>query len=349
MSKFASNQWYAAAWLGEIGEQPLARRILDVPVVLFRDLDGRVSALLDRCPHRLVPLSMGTMTERGLQCGYHGMVFNGAGKCVYIPGQDMIPPRAEVRSYPVEEKYGLAWIWMGEADRADPAMLPDIPHHGDEGWELIDNGYQHHPSNYLNIVENLMDPSHTTFVHKQTIGNPAAANKGVKMERTDEYIVAYKWILNSPPSPMDTAIKDFGDEKVDRGVFFYFFVPSVSRVDVITMPAGLEPTEENFDKGLRNNSYKFLTPETDGTTHFFWLHLRNYKVGDKAWSEKMRGIFEKTFNEDRDIEMAMQQWQDQVGVRQYVGLEIDRAPTVALRMIERLVKDEAKALEAQAA
>lgn len=343
---FAYNQWYAAAWLSDVREAPLARRILAQDVVLFRDSDDRINALEDLCPHRLVPLSMGTVTPEGLQCGYHGLTFDGSGTCVRIPGQDKIPPRACVRSFPIEEKYNIAWIWMGDVDKADPAKLPHIPNHGDDGWELIENGYQFHESNYLNIVENLMDPSHTTFVHKQTIGNPAAANIGVEMEKTDEHIVAYKWIRNKPPSKMDLAIKDFGDAMVDRGVFFYMILPTASRVDVITMPTGLEHTEENFNAGLRNNSWKFLTPADEGATHFFWLHLRNYNVGDKAWSEKMRGIFEKTFLEDRDIEVAMQQSQDRLGVRQYVGIEIDRAPTIAIRMIERMVKEEAEAAEA---
>ena len=349
MGKFAKNQWYAAAWLSELGDAPLARRILDEPVVLFRQKNRAVAALMDRCPHRLVPLSMGSVVDRGIQCGYHGMVFDGKGQCAHIPGQSTVPPRAVVRSYPIAELYGMAWIWMGEADLADPALLPQVPHFGDEGWALIDGGYQHHPSSYLNIVENLMDPAHTTFVHKQTIGNPAAASEPVKMEKSDEHIVAYKWLRNSRPSPMDVQIKDFGDQLVDRGQFFYFMIPSVSRVDIITMPAGLEPIEENFNKGLRNNSYKFLTPETETTTHFFWMHLRNYKVGDQEWAQRMRGIFEKTFLEDRDIEMAMQRSQDELGVRQFVALEIDRAPTIALKMIDRLVKDEAKAGESVAA
>ena len=84
--QFARNRWYAAAWLGEIGEQPLGRRILGEGVVLFRDASGAIHALHDMCPHRLVPLSMGTVTELGLQCGYHGMTFDGSGACVRIPG-----------------------------------------------------------------------------------------------------------------------------------------------------------------------------------------------------------------------------------------------------------------------
>ena len=340
MSKFAKNHWYAAVWARDLGEAPLGRRLLDEPIVLFRKKNGEIAALTDRCPHRLVPLSMGVLVDRGIRCGYHGLEFDGTGRCVYAPSQEVIPPTAQVRSYPVAERYGLVWVWMGDAALADPAKLPVIEKHGAPGWELIDGGYQHHPSNYLNIVENLMDPAHTTFVHRMTIGNPAASTEPVKMERTDHHIVAYKWLIKSPPSPLDKMVKDFEDQPVDRGQFFYYHVPSMSRVDIITMPTGLERTEENFDRGLRNNSYKFVVPETASSTHFFWLHLRNYRVGDQEWSDKMRVNLEKTFLEDRDIEIAMQRSQQELGVRQLTGLQIDRAPGIALRLIEKLIAAE---------
>lgn len=340
MAKFAKNHWYAAVWARDLGDGPLGRRLLDEPIVLFRTKNGEVAALTDRCPHRLVPLSMGVRVDRGIRCGYHGLEFDASGHCVHAPSQESIPPTAQVRSYPVAERYGLVWIWMGDPARADPGSLPVIEKYGAPGWELIDGGYQHHPSNYLNIVENLMDPAHTTFVHRQTIGNPLASDEPVKTERTDEYICAYKWLRNTPPSPMDKQIKDFQGGSVDRGQFFYYHIPSMSRVDIVTMPAGLEPTEENMDSGLRNNSIKFIVPETEGSTHFFWLHLRNYKVGDREWSEKMRKNLETTFLEDREIEMAMQRSQQELGVRQLTGLQIDRAPGMALRMIAKLIESQ---------
>jgi len=340
MAKFAKNHWYAAVWARDLGDGPLGRRLLDEPIVLFRTKNGEIAALTDRCPHRLVPLSMGVRVDRGIRCGYHGLEFDASGRCVHAPSQDSIPPTAQVRSYPVAERYGLVWVWMGDAARADPGSLPVIEKHGAPGWELIDGGYQHHPSNYLNIVENLMDPAHTTFVHRQTIGNPLASDEPVKTERTDEYICAYKWLRNTPPSPMDKQIKDFQGSAVDRGEFFYYHIPSMSRVDIVTMPAGLEPTEENMDSGLRNNSIKFIVPETESSTHFFWLHLRNYKLGDREWSEKMRKNLETTFLEDREIEMAMQRSQQELGVRQLTGLQIDRAPGMALRMIARLIESQ---------
>ncbi len=340
MAKFAIKHWYAAAWATEIGDTPFARRILDQPVVFFRQADGSVAALIDRCPHRLVPLSMGVCVNGRIRCGYHGMEFDASGQCVHIPAQDMIPAKARTRSFPVIERYGLIWLWMGEADEANEALMPKVEHHGETGWDLIDGGYQHHPSNFLNIVENLMDPAHTTFVHKQTIGDPLAKDAPVQMERSDNHVVAFKWLKHTDPSPNDRRIRDFGDSKVDRGQYFYFYPPSMSRVEILVVQSGQEYTEENLNQGLRTYSYKFLTPETGGSTHFFWLHVRNYLIGNQEWADKLRGILEFTYLEDRDIEMAMQKSQDELGVRQITGLEIDRAPMIAVRMIQRMAEIE---------
>src|SRR5258708_6104800 len=116
--KFARNHWYAAAWSSEIGDKPLGRRLLGEPVVLFRQADRSVAALFDRCPHRLVPLSMGVCVEGRIRCAYHGMQFDGTGRCVHIPAQTIIPPKARCRSFPVIERYGLVWVWMGDSAAA---------------------------------------------------------------------------------------------------------------------------------------------------------------------------------------------------------------------------------------
>ncbi len=339
MSHFAKNQWYAAAWLTEIEDKPFARRILDQPLVFFRQANGAVAALTDRCPHRLVPLSLGVVVDGNIRCGYHGMQFNGSGQCVHIPAQTLIPPKARTPSFPVCERYGLAWVWMGDPALADDAKVPVLEGYGQPGWEVMDGGYQHHPSNYLNIVENLMDPSHTTFVHKQTIADPAAEEEPVQTERSDTHVVAYKWMRNSPASQNDRRIHDWGDQLVDRGQFFYFFPPSVSRVDITVRPA--EADKGGAGPHLQTHSYKFLTPEGPNATHFFWLHVRNYKLGDQAWGERLRGILDFTYLEDRDIEMAMQRSQEETGVRSFAALELDRAPMMAVKMIQKLIAAEA--------
>ena len=342
MVRFARNHWYVAAWGGEIGDRPLARRILGEPVVLFRQGDGSVAALTDRCPHRLVPLSMGTCVSGRIRCGYHGMEFDGTGQCVHIPAQTLIPPKARVRSYPVVERYGLVWLWTGDPAMAAPAAVPRVEKYGESGWDALEGGYQYHPSNYRNIIENLMDPAHTTFVHRGTIGNPLAADKPVTMEKGEGYVVAFRWLENTQPSAHDRTRMDFGDGNVDRGNFFHFHLPCTSRVETIVLPAGRERTEENMCKGMRTYSYKFLTPESESATHFFWLHIRNYQVGDAKAAATLRAALEQTYREDLEIEAAMQRSQAETGLRQVVALEIDRAPTLALRMLERMIDAEAR-------
>src|SRR4051794_25265667 len=122
---FVRNAWYVAAACAEIADKPLARTLLNEPVVLFKNGRGEICALEDRCCHRGAPLSLGHATEAGIQCGYHGMEFDRDGVCIAIPGQNIIPKRARVRSYPVVTKGDYVWIWMGQADRADPAQIVD--------------------------------------------------------------------------------------------------------------------------------------------------------------------------------------------------------------------------------
>ena len=114
------NAWYIAAWADEIAAEPLARRICNDPVVLFRDGTGKVGVLADRCCHRAAPLHRGAVVDAGIQCGYHGLVFDTSGRCVGIPGQRLIPEDARVRFYPAVEKDQLVWVWMGDPALADP-------------------------------------------------------------------------------------------------------------------------------------------------------------------------------------------------------------------------------------
>src|SRR5262245_35814304 len=109
---FVRNAWYVAAYSNEVAGALLARRICNEPLVMFRDWHGRVAALENKCCHRGTPLDLGEIVEQGIQCGYHGLIFDGTGKCVFIPGQSIIPERAKVRSYPVIEKDQMIWVWM---------------------------------------------------------------------------------------------------------------------------------------------------------------------------------------------------------------------------------------------
>lgn len=119
---FVKNAWYVAGWSEDFGEALTPVTLLGEALVLWRCSDGRLVALEDRCPHRLLPLSMGKRVGDAVQCGYHGMTFGPDGACVRVPGQSNLPASAYAESFPVEERHGIAWIWMG--DRRWPTPRP---------------------------------------------------------------------------------------------------------------------------------------------------------------------------------------------------------------------------------
>src|SRR4029079_16310405 len=125
---YLRNAWYCAAWSETLGENAVhAITILKEPVVIYRQSNGEVVALQDRCAHRFAPLSMGAVVGGNrIQCPYHGLEYDKTGACVLQPhGTKNIPPRARVRSYPVTEKHKAIWIWMGD-QAPDLAKVPDF-------------------------------------------------------------------------------------------------------------------------------------------------------------------------------------------------------------------------------
>ena len=184
---FLKNCWYVAAYDRELEDGgPLGRKLLNEPVVMFRDSASKAIALEDRCCHRQLPLSLGAVTGDTLQCGYHGLEFDATGACVTVPGQSMVPPGAAIRSYPLVEKWGFLWIWMGDAAQADEALIPDWWWVDDPSWGHNPGAFLHIACNYELITDNLLDLSHLGYVHQKTLGNDAIVDFPVKTERRDQ-------------------------------------------------------------------------------------------------------------------------------------------------------------------
>ncbi len=131
---FLRNAWYVVAWDHEVRRELLARTVLNENLILFRTEDGGVAALEDRCCHRQAPLSAGKLVGSNVQCGYHGFTYDRTGACVLVPSQALVPPGARVRSYPVIERHGWIWLWLGDPALADAALVPDLYWHTDPGW-----------------------------------------------------------------------------------------------------------------------------------------------------------------------------------------------------------------------
>jgi phenylpropionate dioxygenase-like ring-hydroxylating dioxygenase large terminal subunit len=131
---FVRNAWYVAGWAHDLTTEPLAETILSENVVLWRGEDGKPRAAENVCPHRFLPLSQGRVRGNDLQCGYHGLTFDGAGTCIDAPTQDAPPANCQIRSYPVHENMGMIWIWMGDPALADTADIYDLPEYHQDGW-----------------------------------------------------------------------------------------------------------------------------------------------------------------------------------------------------------------------
>ena len=175
------NQWYVVAGREEIGRKLLARRMLDQPLVLYRTEDERPVALPDHCPHRFMELSKGKLVGDDVQCPYHGMQFGPDGKCTKIPTQGSVPAAMQVRSFPLIERGLWTWIWMGDAQKADPALIPDtgyVKEHFTKGFQFC------FPcrGNFVRLHENLLDTSHPSFLHAGAFDDGDLAESTFKTE-----------------------------------------------------------------------------------------------------------------------------------------------------------------------
>ena len=129
------DAWYAAAYDVEVGNRKLlARTVADKRLVLYRRTDGTAVALENACWHRLLPLDKGHIEGDEVVCGYHGLAFDGAGRCTFMPSQDTVNPAAKVRSYPVLERHRFVWVWTGDPAAADPDRVPDLHWNDDPAW-----------------------------------------------------------------------------------------------------------------------------------------------------------------------------------------------------------------------
>jgi phenylpropionate dioxygenase-like ring-hydroxylating dioxygenase large terminal subunit len=340
---YIKNAWYVAGWADEVAGAPLARRICGEPVVLFRDAQNRAAALDDMCCHRGAPLSCGKVVESGLECGYHGMVYDGSGACVHIPGQVHIPAKARVRHYPLVEKDALLWIWMGDPAGADPTGIVDYPYHNDTAnWPHLHTLYPIEGSANL-MVDNLMDLTHLGYVHGSTIGGNPQAHVDAKMETepTETGLKFVRWLLNTPAPPTYRKAVPALAERIDRWQEFEFVAPAV----VLQWVGAIDANTGAYDKGKRDGGFSMrvfhgLTPETETTCHYFWSTLNGFRPNDPAATHKIFDDVSAAFREDQYIVQQQQMRLKERGEDGLVNIVADGARVHMRRVLERMLASE---------
>ncbi|MBD1886409.1 aromatic ring-hydroxylating oxygenase subunit alpha [Microcoleus vaginatus] len=155
------DRWYAIARTTEVQTQPVAAKIWNRAIVLFRDSSGKINALEDRCPHRQVKLSHGKVKGDLIECAYHGWRLNARGECAEVDylAENQKLPNCKIRSYPVKEQNGFIWLFPGDETQAEKTNLLDLPE-----WEHLNYiatvSVIDCQAHYSFLIENLMDMYH---------------------------------------------------------------------------------------------------------------------------------------------------------------------------------------------
>ena len=358
-SAFPLNAWYAAAYDVEVVNQLLSRTLCNQKMVMFRKTDGTVAVLEDACWHRLVPLSMGHLKGDELTCGYHGLVYNAQGRCIHMPSQETLNPSACVRSYPVVEKHRFVWVWPGDPAKADPALVPDMHWNDDAAW-AGDGKLIHVKCDYRLVVDNLMDLTHETFVHGSSIGQLAVAEAPFVATHGDRTATVTRWMadIDAPPFWAGQIRQGRGYQgRVDRWQIIRFEAPCTVVIDVGVAEAGsgaIPPGGNAGDarlgdrsKGVNGMVLNTISPETDGTCHYFWAFARNYCLGEQRLTHQLREGVAAIFREDEQVLEAQQQAMDDRPNQAFYNLNIDAGSMWARRLIDGLVARERPVAPAQ--
>ncbi|MFX0557840.1 Rieske 2Fe-2S domain-containing protein [Maribacter sp. CXY002] len=339
---FPMNAWYAAAWDVELKHELLARTVCNKKLVLYRKKEGAPVVLEDACWHRLLPLSKGNLRGDTVVCGYHGLEYNSDGRCSYMPSQETINPSACVRSYPAVQKYRFIWVWMGDPALADEAKIPDMHWNDDPEW-AGDGNLIEAKCNYRLIVDNLMDLTHETFVHSESIGDRNVAEAPFDVHYDEHTATVTRWMKGIDPPPFwhsQLNKKMNYNGLVDRWQIIKFQAPCTVNIDVGVAIADTGAPEGDRSQGVNGYVLNTMTPSTDQTCYYFWAFARNYNLKDQSNTTELVNGVTGIFAQDEEILEAQQQAINDNPNREFYNLNIDAGAMWARRITDKMVQKE---------
>lgn len=280
------NFWYGVEQSGAVTRrQPVSIRLMGEELVLYRGEQGQIFALGRRCAHRQAALDQGWVEGNCIRCPYHGWRYEPDGSCSHVPANQpgmVIPRRARVATYPVQEKYGLIWVFWGNQDPLTCPPLPDLPEFDQPGWRTIGGDY-HWQGHFTRVLANTIDMSHAPFVHSRGFGNKQApAVHTYALERSGQWSASGTIHFDTKPAySLKLILRDQAPTGSFQGTFY---LPNITRVD------------------LRFSRFHFVlfmahVPISNTQTRTLWLHLRNFVR--TPWADGlMRRDIAKTFDQD---------------------------------------------------
>ncbi|MBM3376358.1 MAG: aromatic ring-hydroxylating dioxygenase subunit alpha [Betaproteobacteria bacterium] len=342
---FIQNAWYVACSLAELealAPKPLARTICNHKMVFFRGPDGIPAAIEDFCPHRGAPLSLGKVCEGKLICGYHGLAMGHQGKALSMPGQRVTGFPA-VQAYAAVERYGFLWVWPGDQTVADVAQLPSYDFLDHPDW-AYGGGMYHVEADYRLMIDNLMDLTHETYVHANSIGQREIdeAPSTTSVEGDQVILQRHMKGINAPPF-WQMAMTAHGldpQARVDRWQICRFTPPSHVMINVGVALEGHGGFDAPLECKASGVVVDFITPETERSHWYHWGMARQFKPGDTVLTQKIREGQAKIFSEDLEIlelqQANIERWPD----RRLLMLNIDSGGVKSRRLISKYMAHE---------
>lgn len=264
------NGWYVAAFNHEVGRQLLSRWILNEPVVMYRTEAGEPVALDGRCAHRHFPLGKSCLKGDEVQCMYHGITYGPDGQATHVPSQVHVPKSYRVKKYPVVEHGMWLFIWPGDPELADRALLPDLDA---VGWNNPEFRFEPFytlevAGRYQLLNDNLLDLTHLAFLHGSSIGVQGNAATPEEREVHERFLKSRRYMKNVPLSALQQSLFDF-DGVVDRIDGMDFYLPGFH--------AGLSETSIPVDQPTLGGKklevvrvFHAVTPGKLHTTNYFF-------------------------------------------------------------------------------
>ena len=339
---FPKNTWYVAASAGEVSDKPLGRTICNERIVFYRGEAGKVAAVEDYCPHRGAPLSLGFVKEGRLVCGYHGLEMGCQGKTLAMPGQRVAGFPA-IKAFPVVERYGFIWVWPGDAAQADETLIPVQEWYDNPEW-AYGGGRYHINCDYRLMIDNLMDLTHETYVHSNSIGQKEIDETPCQTDINGSEVVTSRHMegIEAPPF-WKAALRANGladDVPVDRWQICRFTPPSHVNIEVGVAHAGHGGYTAPAEHKVYSVVVDFITPETETSHHYFWGMARKFNPNDQALTDQIREGQGKIFGEDLEMLERQQKnlllWPN----RRLLKLNIDAGGVHSRRVIAKLLAAE---------
>lgn len=284
------NFWYAVEFSAAVASAPCSVKLMGEDYVLYRGRDGQVVAMRDRCIHRGASLAGGWVEDNCIRCPYHGWRYDADGTCVHIPADQAgtpIPKRAKIEAFPVEERYGMVWLFVGDLPADQRPSIPALPEYGDSAWRAITGEYTW-DAHYTRVVESGLDTAHAPFVHSVFFNLRDDAEVPPYEVQIDDWSATARTI-SKPPKRAGLLKLIVKRDRPFSSATLTAHMPNINRI--------------HLDFNFRGYQYIYFAsniPVDEHTTLTKWIGLRNFLP--QAWADwNSRKNTNDTYLEDKAV------------------------------------------------